>query len=488
METNSNKSKLVSSLLWKLLESTGTQSVQIIVQIMLARLLLPEEFGIIAIVMVFILIANTFVQSGFNTALIQKKDPDEVDFSSAFYLSLGVATLLYTVIFFVAPFVADFYDQHILTQVLRVLSITLFIGAVNSIQNAFVAKYMLFKKLFQSSFGAALISGIVGTVAAYSGLGVWALVAQHLTNQLTLAIILWFTVKWRPNLLFSFERVKKLFSFGSKLLISALIDTLYKELNTLIIGRMYTPSTLGFYNRGQQFPLLIVANINGSIQSVLLPALSAHQDNRNRVKEMMRRAIVTSSFLIFPMMVGMSVVAEPLVKTILTEKWMPSVPFVQIACFTFALWPLHTANLQAINAMGRSDIYLKLEIFKKIIGLIILGVSIPFGIYAIAIGGVISGIISTFINTYPNKKLLDYSYSEQLLDLIPSLFISVVMGVIVNFFKFISFPAWKVLILKAGIGIVIYIVLARMFKIESFYYLVRTMRQFIKVNKSESNS
>lgn len=486
MENQNIKSTIISSLIWKLLERSGTQGIQFIVQIVLARLLLPEEYGIIAIVMVFILLANVFVQSGFNTALIQKKDTDEVDFSSVLYLSLGVAGVLYVVIYLAAPFIANFYSQPLLIPVLRVLSITLFIGAFNSIQNAFVARNMLFKKLFLSSLVASIISGVVGITAAYNNWGVWALVAQQLTNQLMIAIILWFTVKWRPHLIFSITRVKSLFSYGSKLLASGLLDTLYSNLRTLIIGKMYTPSMLGYYNKGEQFPQLIVSNINGSIQSVMLPALSSHQDNRKRVKEMMRRAIVSSSFLIFPMMVGMAVVAEPLVEIVLTDKWLPAVPFLQIACLTFALWPIHTANLQAINAMGRSDIFLRLEIIKKIMGLIILGISLPFGVYAIALGGVFSGLIGTFINAYPNKELLNYSYKEQWLDIMPSLLISLIMGGIVYLFNFLSFPAWQVLILQIVSGGIIYILLAKIFKIESLTYLVETMKQLIKSRKGAS--
>jgi len=401
-----NNSIILSSLMWKFLERGGTQGIQFIVQIVLARLLSPDEFGAIAIVLVFINLARVFVQSGFNTALIQKKDADKVDFSSVFYLSLLVAAILYSIIYFSAPYISRFYMQPQLVQVLRVLSVTLFIGAFNSIQNAFVARNMLFKRLFISSLGAVIASGIVGIAIAYRGGGVWALVAQQLTNQLMVAIILWFTVKWRPHFICSFKRLGELFSYGSKLLASALIDTLYRDLRTLIIGRIYMPEMLGFYNRGEQFPKIIVSNINGSIQSVMLPTLSAHQDDTKRVKEMMRRAIKTSSYIIFPMMIGMIVVAEPLVKIVLTDKWLPAVPFLQIFCISYALMPIHTANLQAINAMGRSDIFLRLEVIKKIIGLIILGISLQFGVYAIALGQVFGGIISTFINAYPNKELL----------------------------------------------------------------------------------
>jgi len=486
MGNDVNKYRVLSSLIWKLLERTGTQGIQFIVQIVLARLLLPEQYGIIAIVTVFISIARVFVQSGFNTALIQKKDADEVDFSSVFYLSLVVAAILYAIIYFSAPYIASFYMQPQLVQVLRVLSITLFIGAFNSIQNAFVARNMLFKRLFISSLGAVIASGIVGIAIAYRGGGVWALVAQQLTNQLTISFILWFAVKWRPHLIFSFKRIKSLFAFGSKLLASSLIETLYQDLRTLIIGRMYIPAMLGFYNRGQQFPKVIVSNINGSIQSVMLPTLSAHQDDTKRVKELMRRAIKTSSFMIFPMMIGMTVVAEPLVKIVLTDKWLPAVPFLQIFCISYALMPIHTANLQAINAMGRSDIFLRLEVIKKIIGLIILGISLQFGVYAIALGQVFGGIISTFINAYPNKELLDYSYKEQWIDIMPSLLLAIAMGILVYLLSYISLKTYQLLMLQIIVGIVVYLGLAKLFKIESFKYLYKTVIDLIK-KRSDKN-
>ncbi|WP_372995831.1 lipopolysaccharide biosynthesis protein [Lutispora sp.] len=480
MSNEMNRSKVLSSLFWKFMERGGNQGIQFIVQLVLARILLPEDYGLIALVAIFITISAVFVQSGFNTALIQKKDADEVDFSSVFYLSLFVAGFLYIALFFASPFIADFYGEPQLISVLRVLAATLIFGAVNSIQNAIIARKMKFKMLFLSSLGSIVISGTAGIAAAYSGLGVWALVVQQLLNQLSITVILWFTVKWRPKLVFSISRVAGLFSYGSKLLASALIDTVYKDIRSLIIGKIYNPSILGFYNRGQQFPKLIVTNINGSIQSVILPTLSAHQENRKRVKEIMRRAIVTSSFIMFPMMIGLAVVAEPLVKIILTDKWLPAVPFLQIFCASYALWPIHTANLQAINAMGRSDIFLKLEIIKKAIGLVILTISIPFGVYVMAWGTLLSGVISSFINAYPNLKLLDYSYKEQWHDILPSLLTSLVMGAIVYILKYLNIAVYQMLILQVVSGIVIYIFLARMFKLESYCYLVITIKEFAK--------
>lgn len=477
MESENNKLKIIWSLVWKLLERTGTQGIQFLVQIILARLLSPEEFGVIAIVMVFVNLAQVFVQSGFNTALIQKKNADELDFSSVFYLSMGIASILYILIYLVAPFISDFYSAPELTKVLRVLALILFTGAFNSIQNAYVSRNLLFKKLFKSSIGAIFISGILGILAAYNGFGIWALVIQQLTNQVSVSIIMWFNVRWRPRLVFSFKRVQSLFSFGWKLLTSSLLDVLYLELRTLLIGRIYTASTLGYYNRGEQFPKVIVSNLNGSIQSVMLPTLSAYQDEKNKMKSFMRRSIVTSSFFIFPMMIGMAVVAEPLIKVVLTESWLPAIPFLQVFCVSYMLMPIHTANLQAINAMGRTDIFLRLEVIKKTIGLLILWISIFFGVHAIALGQIFSSIISSFINAYPNKRLLNYSYKEQIFDIMPSLLISLAMGGIVYLFNFLTIQAWQILFLQIFLGTIIYFLLAKKFKLESFIYLSGMLRE-----------
>lgn len=477
MNSQTKKSIVIKNLFWKMMERFGVQGIQFIVQIVLARLLLPKDYGLISLVTIFIAIANVFVQSGFNTALIQKKDADEVDFSSVFYLSLGVAIIMYVLIFICAPLVSDFYNEAQLTLVLRVLAITLFFGAFNSIQNAVVAKRMQFKKLFFSSLGSSLISGVIGIVLAYLGLGVWALVFQQILSQVSITIILWFNVKWRPTLVFSIEKVKELFNYGSKLLLSSLIDTVYMNLRNLIVGKIYTPEVLGMYNRGEQFPQLIVTNINGSIQSVMLPTLSSEQENKERIKTIVRRSIVTSSFIIFPAMIGLAAIAEPVVSILLTDKWLPCVPFLQIFCFIYALMPIHTANLQAINAIGRSDIFLKLEIYKKVIGIITLIITIPYGVYAIACGGLVGSIISSFINAYPNLKLINYSYKEQLQDVIPSFILSVIMGVIVYSINLLNITPLLTLIIQIVVGIVIYVSMSYLFKLECFYYLLNTIKE-----------
>lgn len=477
------KIKIITSLLWKFTERIGTQGIQFIVMIILARFLLPEDFGLIVVVTIFISIATVITQSGFNTALIQAKKIDEIDLSSVFYLNLFIATILYITLFFLSPYIASFFEQPQLTLVLRILSISLFFGAFNSIQNTIIARGMQFKKLFVSSLSGTILSGIIGITMAYSNLGIWALVIQQLLFHFIMTVTLWYTVKWRPQLAFSMERLGRLFSFGWKLLLSSLIDTIYSNIKNLIIGKQFSTSILGFYNRGEQFPSVIVNNINGSILAVIFPALSSQQDNVKRMKEMMRRAIVTSSFIVFPMMIGLAVIAEPLVKVLLTEKWLPAVPFLQIFCAIYALWPIHTANLQAINALGRSDIFLKLEIIKKLLGISILIITIPHGVYAIAIGSIVSGIISSFLNAYPNIVLLNYSIKEQFSDLCPSLLISLIMGGVIYTIHWLDLPDITTIFVQVFFGVILYIGLAKLFRLECYTYLFMTIKELIGRNK-----
>lgn len=486
MEEKGFKFRVISSLLWKLFERGGAQGIQFVLQIILARLLMPEDYGIVALIMVFILIANVFIQSGFKMALIQKKNTDETDFSSVLYLSLSLSCLLYMILFFAAPYIALFYEEMQLTPLLRVLSIILFFGAFSSIQNAVIARKLLFKKLFYSSLGAVIVSGILGISLAYSGFGPWALVAQQLTNHFLISVILWFTLRWRPKLLFSLKSLSTLFSYGWKVLVAVMIHTIYENLRSLIIGRIYDASMLGLYKRGMQFPALIVTNINDSILTVIFPVLAMQQDNRQRVKSMLRRSIIITSFLIFPMMLGLAAIAEPLVKFLLTDKWLPAVPFLQIYCFTYAFWPLHTANFSAINALGRSDVTLKLEMLKKSVGFLILFISAFYGIYAIAIGGVVSGFLFTLIDTYPNRKFLNYSYKELWKDIMPSLLLSACMGIIVFSFNYLKLPLMITLLAQISTGLLIYYSMARLFNINSYQYIMATYKEYFYSKKTNN--
>ena len=483
MKSESMKSVVLINLFWKLMERGGTQGIQFIVQIILARLLLPEEYGIIAIVTIFITLAGIFVDSGLNTALIQKKDADKVDFSSVFWVGLALAALLYGILFIVAPFLAVFFHQPGLQEVIRILSITLFLGVFNSIQQAMIAIRMEFKKLLMGSMGSVIVSGFIGVGMAYMGFGIWALVGQQISYRIIGTLILLVIVDWKPSRDFSFNRFKKLYSFGWKLLVSSLINTLYHNLRTLIIGKIYEPALLGFYDRGTSFPGYLITNINGSIQAVLFPALASCQENQERVRSMTRRSVVTSSFIIFPMMAGLAILAEPMIRVLLTDKWLPAVPFLQMACVSYGLWPVHTANLQAINALGRSDIFLRLEIIKMIMGLIVLAISIPFGIYAIAFGGIVNGVISTFINASPNKKLLGYGYRDQLRDIGPSLILSIIMAGIVGLVDLLELEPLPHLLIGILTGIFSYTLMAALLKLECYIYLLNTLKEFFQRRK-----
>lgn len=482
MEENS-KNKVISSLAWKFLERIGTQGVQFIVSIILARLLLPSDYGAITMITVFIAISNTFIQSGFSTSLIQKKDTDELDFSSVFYASIIIAVIFYIALFIASPAIANFYEMPIIKDVLRILALTLFIGAINSVQNAKISKDMKFKKLFISSIGAILFSGIIGIILAYKGYGVWALVTQQIVNQATTTIILWFTSGWKPKLVFSLSRLKRLFSYGWKILCSGLIDTIYQNSYNLVVGKVFNSETLGLYNKGEQFPKLISVNIDGAIGSVMLPAYAKEQEKKDKVKKMVRRAIVTSSLIVFPMMFGLAAVASPIVEILLTSKWSGCVIFMQIMCFVYALYPINTANLQAIKALGKSNYYLKMEIIKKIIGIITLLITIRFGITIMVLAQALVALISTFINIYPNNKLLNYSYCEQIKDIGPTFIIALIMGLAVYSLNILNINVYLLLITQILFGAIIYITLVVIFKLESYTYLLNTIKQLLKSRK-----
>lgn len=480
MNNENLKGEVISSLIWKFLERIGTQGVQFFVSIILARLLLPSDYGVVSMILVFTAIANVFIQTGFSTSLIQKKDSDELDFSSVFYISLLIAAICYVILFFAAPIIASFYDMPSITSILRVISLTLFFGAINSVQNAKIAKEMKFKKLFLSSLVAILISGTTGVLMAYKGFGLWALVGQQISNSIATTFILWFTSGWKPKLMFSINRVKKLLSYGWKILCSALLDTIYQNIYNLVIGKFYSSSILGNYNKGEQIPKLIAVNVDGAISSVMLPAYSKQQDRKDKLKKMVRRSIVTSSLLLFPMMFGLAAVSKTVVRVLLTDNWLGCVPFMQLLCIVYALYPINTANLQVIKALGKSDYFLKLEVIKKIIGLIVLIITLPFGVLQMAIGQVLVAILSTFINSFPNRKLLNYNYFEQIKDLFPSLIISIIMFIIVYSFNFIDLNIYILLFIQILVGVIIYFGLAYIFKLESLNYMIEILKSFSK--------
>lgn len=474
-----NKNKVFSNLIWRFAERCGAQIVQFIVSIILARILAPEAYGTIALVIVFAQILQVFVDSGLGNALIQKKDADDLDFSSVFYFNILWCLLLYGVIFFLAPYIAGFYDDISLVPIIRVLCLTVVISGVKNVQQAYVSRTLQFKKFFFATFGGTIVSAVVGVALALAGFGVWALVAQKIVNLFIDTVVLWITVKWRPKLMFSWKRLKGLLSFGWKLLVSSLIDTIYTDIRQLIIGKLYTESDLAYYNQGTQFPKLIVNNINTSIDSVLLPVMSKEQDDKSRVKLMTSRSIKVSTYIMAPLMIGMAFISEPLVSLVLTDKWLPCVPFLRIFCITYMFYPIHTANLNAIKAMGRSDLFLKLEIAKKVVGIALLLSTMWFGVTAMAYSSLVTSFVSQVINSWPNRKLLGYGYIEQIKDILPSILLATFMGGCVFCVTFLGLNDILTIAIQVLLGAAIYIIGSIVTKNDSFNYLLGIVKSFL---------
>lgn len=477
---NMNNKSVFSNFIWRFAERSGAQIVTFIVSIVLARLLMPEDYGTIALVTVFTGIMQVFVDSGLSTALIQKKDADDLDFSSVFYFNFAVCIALYLVIFFAAPLISAFYKISELTPVVRVISLTIVISGVKGVQQSYVSRNMLFKRFFYATLGGTIFSAFLGIAMAYAGFGAWAIVAQQLSNTAIDTLILWITVKWRPRLMFSWERLKGLLGFGWKMLFSSLLDTVYKNIRSLLIGKLYTSTDLAFYNQGDKFPKLIVTNINASIDSVLLPVMSKEQDNQYRVKNMTRRSIMISCYVMAPLMIGLACCADKLVAILLTEKWLSCTFYLQIFCITYMFWPIHTANLNAIKAMGRSDLFLKLEIWKKVVDMILLLSTILISVKAMAYSLLLSTLTSMIINSWPNKKLLNYCFLEQMKDILPSILLALGMGTIVYLVGCLPIATLPLLIIQVICGGVIYFVGSTVLKLEPYTYLLGVIKPMIQ--------
>ena len=471
------RQSIFSNMLWRFLERTGAQVVQFAVAIILARILTPEDYGTVALITVFTTILNVFVDSGLGSALVQKKNSDNIDFSTVFYTNIVFCIFLYGLLFFASPFIAEFYNRKELTAVVRVLGITVLISGVKNIQQSYVSKTLQFRKFFFATLVGTVIAAVVGIWMAYHGFGVWALVAQQITNLFIDTVILWITVKWHPDFVFSFERLKGLFSYGWKLLASAILDTTYNNLRNLIIGKKYSSEDLAFYTKGNLFPFAIVGNINNAIDSVLLPAMAGEQDDGARVKQMTRRAIKTGTYCIAPLMMGLAGCAPVIVHIFLTDKWLPCVPYMRIFCIAYMFFSIHTANLNAIKAMGRSDLFLKLEILKKIVGIVVLFATMQFGVMVIAYSLLFIGLLSQLINTWPNKRLLKYGYFEQLKDILPGIALAVAMGILISLFNFLPLAEWLKLVIQIPAGIIIYLLGSMLFRLESFEYLRNTIKE-----------
>jgi len=473
---------ILNNILWKFAERISAQLVTLIVSVVLARLLDPTHYGLIAIVMIFVTLANLLVSEGFGSALIQKHNADDLDFSSVLMFNIFLSSVLYLILFFSAPSIAKFYGDGYseLVPVLRVLGLKILFAGISSIQQAYVSKKMIFKKFFMATFFGTVLSGIVGIWMALNGYGVWALVGQYLINSFVDMILLGISLKWWPGFRISFQRLKSLMSFGWRILFSSILITGFTELRGLIIGKLYTAEDLAYYDKGKKFPTLIVTNVSTSISAVLFPKMAQQQLVLEDVKRTTRESIRFSSFMMSPIMLGLAAVATPFISIVLTEKWLPSVPLLRIFCIFYLFHPIHSANMQAIKAIGRGDVYLRLEIVKKVIELAVLLLVMWISVDAIVISMTILSVAFTVVNIIPNKRLLNYGFKEQMRDILPSIGISSIMAIIVFSITYIQMGSFLTIIIQVLIGISIYIAFSIITKNQEFRNIVIIMKKLLR--------
>lgn len=483
----SSKQKVAGGLFWSYGERIMAQLVSLIVSIVLARLLSPENYGVISIVMIFITFCDAIVTGGFGNAIVQKKDADELDVNTMLCCSVATSILLYVIIFCAAPYIASFYNMSIIRPILRVLGLRLLISGVNSIQRAWIQKRMLFKRFFISTSFGTIISAVVGISMAYRGKGAWALVGQYLTNSFIDTAVLLITNDWRPRLQFSWKRAKEMLSYGWKVLVTTVVYMIESDLRSLIIGKKFGSADLAYYDQGKKFPNLLVTNINTSISNVMFPVLSENQNDPARLKQLCRRAVRIGIYLLSPLLIGLIGIADTFVIAILSEKWAPCIPFLRILTLVFLVRPFTTTCQQSILSVGRSDVTLKIEIAINTvaIGILFYSVFIWKSVLGIAIGTLIAELVSMGMFMYYENKIIQYSYKEQLQDLSPSLGLATVMGIIVYIVHFLPMHKGLVLILQVVVGAAVYLVVSYVLQFEPFIYLVGMLRE--KFNNPKIN-
>lgn len=480
-----NRQKVAGGLFWSYGERIMAQLVSLIVSIVLSRLLDPENYGVISIVMIFITLCDAIVTGGFGNAIVQKKDADELDVNTMFCCSMATSFLLYILIFFAAPFIADFYEMDIIRPILRVLGLRLLISGVNSIQRAWIQKRMRFKSFFISTSFGTIISAVVGISMAYTGKGAWALVGQYLTNSFIDTVVLLITNDWKPRLQFSRRRAKEMLSYGWKVLVTTVVYTIEDDLRSLIIGKKFGSADLAYYDQGKKFPNLLVTNINSSISNVLFPVLSESQNDPARLKQMCRRSVRMGLYILSPLLLGLVGVADTFVVAILSEKWAPCIPYLRILTLVFLVRPFTTTCQQSILSVGRSDVTLKINIVVNTaaIAILLYSVFVLESIIGIAIGSLLAEVVSMAMFMYYEKKIIHYSYKEQLQDLLPSLVLSTLMCGIVYMIHFLPIQDGLALVLQVLVGMIFYLAVSYMVQLEPFVYLICMVKEKIHNQK-----
>lgn len=463
-EVHTLKKKAVNSAFWKISETFARYGVGFIVSVVLARLILPESFGAVAMLTIFTAVCGVFIDSGFGGALIRKNDRTQTDCCTVFYFNIAIAIFLYIVLFFCAPLIARFYDMPVLTKVLRITAITMIISSTGAVHSGLLTANLQFNILAKYGVAAQIISGIVGITLAYFDWQIWALVTQQLVSSTLNTIFIWWKSPWRPQLIFCFKSLKELFGFGSKMLASALLDTVYTNMYGIVIGKVYRAKDLAFYNRAHNLTSLTSSMPTGVLQSVTFPTLVKMNGDDNVLREGYRRILRISAFIIFPLCLGMGAVAYPLVNTLYTTKWIYAASLLQIMVFSMMWYPIHAINLNLLMVKGRSDLFFRLEVIKKILGVTMMCITVPFGIVAMCIGSVLNSIIALAINTHYTGKLLNLGFLTQLKDYWPSLLISLLMFVFVTSLAHVMGNDIISLITCIATGIVVYLGSAILFK------------------------
>lgn len=472
------KRKTLSGVFWQLLQKGSTQVVAFVVSIVLARLVDPAEFGIVALTSIFMAVAGVLSDSGLGASLVQKKEIDELDKNTVFYFGLLLSICLYGILFVCAPYIARMNKVEELTSIIRVAGLGLLLSSFGSVQSSLVTRRMDFKKYFYATLVSTIISAVVGLGMAFKGYGVWSLVAQGLVRTVMGIVVLFSMVRWTPRLIFSWERLKHLFSFGFNLTAASLIGTVCNELRGFLIGLRFTPADLAYYNRGNGIPGLVNDNINGTISTVLFPAITQLQDDREAVKRSMRRAMMTSTFFLAPLMFFIAATSKQIILILYTDVWAAAIPFMQVLSLANILNVLGLANLQAINAVGRSDITFKLEFIKKPFYLILIFIGVLISPLAIAIGYAVYTIIGSAINAIPNKKLIGYSYVEQIADIFPQIGLSMIVGLVAWLIGSAEGNKYVIFFIQLVVSAGIYLGLARFLKLESYYYVIGLLRDY----------
>ncbi|MFZ2322080.1 MAG: lipopolysaccharide biosynthesis protein [Ignavibacteriaceae bacterium] len=477
------KQKTISGLTWSFIDNFAKLGITFVVGIILARLLEPREFGLIGMTTIFIAISQSFIDSGFTQALIRKQKCTQTDYSTVFFFNIINGILFFLILFFLSGLISNFFNEPKLTSIIRVLSISLIINALTIVQRARLIKDINFKLQTKISIIASIVSGIIGIWMALAGYGVWALVFKTLSGYILTSILLWLWNKWKPTFEISKESFIEMFTFGYKLLFSGLIDTIYKNIYLLIIGKFYSATELGYYTRAEQFNNLPSQNIIDVVQRVSFPVLSSIQDDLPRLKAAYQKLLKSTMLITFTLMFGMVVIAKPLILILIGIKWLPTVIYLQLLCFVGITYPLQSLNLNILLVKGRSDLYLKLEIIKKILALPVIIIGIYYGIISLILGMLFLNIVSYYLNSYWSGKLINYSFINQIKDILPSFFLAAFIGVIVfligDFIK-IGY-LWK-LIIQISSGIIIFWILGETIKIDDYIYLKNIVLEKFKIN------